>query len=56
MTTRKQDDDFIFDVIGSSLLDSAISWIQKNLEPEEVFTDVELGVWADNQGYKKGEK
>ena len=56
MTTSKQDDDFLANVIGSGLLDSAIDWIQKNLQPEEGFDDAALDVWADNQGYKKGEE
>ena len=53
MTTRQQDNDFLGDVIGSGLLDTAIEWIRKNLEPEEVFDDSDLDKWASNQGYTK---
>ena len=51
MTTRKQDEDFIAELIQSSLLDSAVEWISKNLAPEEVFTDADLSVWATNNDY-----
>ena len=51
MTTRKQDEDFIAELIQSSLLDYAVEWISKNLAPEEVFTDAALSVWATNNDY-----
>ena len=53
MTTIKQDEDFLSSVVGKGLLESAIDWIQSNLQPEEVFNDTALDIWATNQGYQK---
>ena len=36
-------------------LDSAVTWIQDNLDPEDVFTQKQLEAWAYNAGFKKFE-
>ncbi|KKM73156.1 hypothetical protein LCGC14_1413380 [marine sediment metagenome] len=54
-TSRKQDDDFIEDVISNSLLDDSILWIARNMSPEDVFDKDDLGEWAKNNGYKEEE-
>jgi hypothetical protein len=46
-TTTKQDQNFKDEVISTTLLEDAIEWIQKNMEPEDVFTDRQLRAWAD---------
>ena len=56
MTTRKQDEDFIADLINPSLLDAAIEWIGNNLAPETVFKDTDLDIWATDNGYIKKEE
>lgn len=42
-------------LIPLCLLDDCIEWIQKNLQPEDVFTDEQLldwcKSWAENNGY-----
>lgn len=37
------------------LLDEAISWIESNLEPEEVFSKSQLEEWAENNDYVKAD-
>ncbi len=39
--------------MSSSSLDNAISWIQDNLDPDDVFTKGQLIEWAENNGYVK---
>lgn len=39
-------------IVSTSILDTAISWISKNLNPQEVFDENELAEWATNNGYK----
>ena len=52
VTTKKQDDDFVRNVIDTSvLLESAIDWIRDNLRPDEVFTDAVLREWALDNGF-----
>ena len=46
---------FLSAVINDLLLDEAVDWIQKNLEPEDVFTDKQLASWAVNNGYAEAE-
>ena len=50
-TTVKQDRDFIDNLISSDMLELAIEWIRDNLEPEDVFTDEQLGQWAVDSDY-----
>lgn len=39
--------------IPNSILDSAIEFIGKNLDPDDVFKTSDLEIWAENNGYKK---
>ncbi len=55
MPTGKQDNAFITEVIPQNLLDAAIEWISKNLEPDDVFLNKKLDDWATSSGYKKDE-
>lgn len=36
-------------------LDNAISWIQDNLTPADVFTEKDLETWAEVNGWEKSE-
>jgi hypothetical protein len=49
-TTSKQDQNFVDEVVGSSLLEKAIQWIRENMEPEDVFDAKVLQEWAENAG------
>lgn len=51
MPTAREDHDFKEALIPNSLLDDAIAWIAKNLNPEEVFDEKVLGEWATENGY-----
>jgi len=53
MTTSRQDEAFITDVLPGSLLEDAIAWIANNLFPEDVFSDVILSEWAEGNGFEK---
>ena len=53
-TTTEQDKDFISELISSTLLEEAISWIQDNMSPEEVFKESQLKDWADRAGMVDG--
>ena len=55
MTTGFQDQKFLKDVIGTSLLDYAIAWIASELEPLDVFTKSDLEEWAEENGFEKKE-
>lgn len=54
-TTSKQDADFLESVIGSTLLEESIDWIQANLDPEDVFSVETLRDWAEDNGYVEEE-
>ena len=54
-TTVRQDTDFIFAVIGTQLLESAIDWIGSNMEPEDVFDETRLADWARANGFEEKE-
>ena len=34
-----------------TMLDEAIDWIRSNLSPDDVFTEKELGEWAESNGW-----
>ena len=57
MTSYREDEKYLKDVIipslDSSLLGSAITWISKNLVPEDVFEPKELEEWARENGFFK---
>jgi hypothetical protein len=54
-TSAKQDRKFIDEIISTSLLEDAISWISKELSPEDVFKKDELVAWAEDNGFIKPE-
>lgn len=39
--------------VSSGALDSAIEWISRNLNPEDVFSKSDLESWAESNGYIK---
>lgn len=53
MATVSENRDFVSMVIGDSLLDEAIDYIQSNLDPEDVFESSDLEYWAERNDYKK---
>lgn len=62
MSTSRQDDLFRKELeseieatvnISSSALDTAISFIGSNFNPQDVFSDKDLENWAENNGYIK---
>lgn len=53
MATTKENDKFIKYIISNSLLDEALDWIANNLEPGEVFNEVQLSIWAKDNGFVK---
>ena len=55
MTTGKQDRDFIAEVINDTLLETAIDWIKRNMEPGDVFDTLQLSSWAESNGYVESE-
>ena len=53
-TTGRKGRDFVDSVIPGNLLEEAISWIQANMSPEDVFTDAQLTDWAESNEFVKG--
>jgi hypothetical protein len=58
MPTATQDQDFAdelhaYSKIQKAALDHAIQWMRNNLDPDDVFDDIQLGEWATSNGYKK---
>lgn len=49
-TTTKQDQNFKDEVISRTLLEDALLWIRSNMEPEDVFDEAVLEVWATGHG------
>ena len=47
-TSAKQDSAF-----GTAMLDLIVAWIQKNMEPQDIFDDKQLGNWAEANDYTK---
>ena len=50
-TTAQQDRDFRDHLINTAILEEAIEWIRKNLNPGEVFDEKDLKTWAEENGY-----
>lgn len=50
-TTYAQEESFKSEIIGNGLLEDAITWIKKNLSPEDVFDETDLVTWAEEKGY-----
>jgi hypothetical protein len=60
MPTNNQDrvfseemETFIETKVNGAALDSAISWIGSNLDPDDVFDEKQLSNWAESNGYIK---
>jgi hypothetical protein len=61
MPTARQDSDFAEEMkdsvqeirISTAALDSAIHWISRNLDPDDVFDLKQLEDWAESNGYEK---
>lgn len=53
MSTSTQDKEFLKCVIGDVLLEAAIGWIGKNMDPPDVFGHTALKAWAEENGYKE---
>ncbi len=51
-TSTNQDDNFLASVISSTLLEDSIDWIQDNMTPEDVFSELQLGIWAKENNFK----
>ena len=52
--SAKQNEDFTAAIMPQYPLDDAVEWIQKNMEPSEIFEDDALEAWAESAGWKKG--
>lgn len=52
MPTSKESRDFAEYVMPSDALDLAIEWIQKNMSPEDIFSEDKLEAWADENGFE----
>lgn len=52
MSSYTQDRDFISTVIGTDLLENAIEWIRKNMNPSDVFNESDLKNWAEDNNYE----
>lgn len=47
---------FVADIFHPELLDTAINWIQNNLNPHEVYRKEDLEEWALDNGFIKEEE
>ena len=47
MSTIEQDKRF-----GGIFLDNIVEWVGDNFDPEEVFSEEQLELWAKEQGYE----
>lgn len=55
--TRKQKASFTEKVLTTEVsLESAIDWINENMNPDDVFSESDLATWALNSGYIVGEE
>ena len=61
MPTNRQETDFakvmkdnVDEVkMSTTSLDSAIEWMQSQLDPDDVFTEKQLENWVESNGYTK---
>jgi len=51
--SAKQNKDFTDAIMPTWPLDTAVEWINSNMEPDEVFTEDKLEAWALNNGFQK---
>lgn len=56
MATTEQNKDFTAELLPDYPLDDAIYWIQRNLEPRDVFSNTDLEKWAEENGWVKKEE
>lgn len=54
MPGYKENQDFISSILPQNILDDAIEWIQTNMCPEDVFTEDQLKMWADDWSADNG--
>ena len=54
-TSYSQDQEFLKSVISATLLEDAIEWIASNMNPEDMFSESDLGTWAEENGFIKDE-
>lgn len=52
-TSIKEDNDFRDALISTTFLEEAIDWINKNMNPEDIFDSSSLNNWAVENGYLK---
>jgi hypothetical protein len=59
-TSVRQDNDFIKELISSTLLEQAMQFIVDNFEPEDIFGNDRMHewgkTWADENGYVEEEE
>lgn len=64
MSTSRQDELFaslindqveveVTTTVSKTALEYAIDWIAKEFEPEDIFTEKQLELWAESNGYVK---
>lgn len=58
MPSTKQDEFFAEEIkenveMSRGTLDNAIAWMNKNLDPDDVFDEKKLEEWAERNGYTK---
>jgi hypothetical protein len=54
-TTSKEDEDFIKEMLSSTLLELAGEYIAENFPPEDVYTENQLRDWALDNGFVERE-
>jgi len=52
-TTSKQDAEFLSSLNLEDILQQAVDYLSKNVDPEDVFDQVQLELWAERNGYKR---
>lgn len=53
MTTGKQEEQFLFEIMESHPLDKAITFIVETFDPEDIYPKEQLEKWAEQNGYVK---
>ena len=49
--TSKQNSDFCDAMYGKYLLDKVLEWVQSNMNVDDVFQEVQLREWAEDNGF-----
>ena len=55
MATQRENELFTEKIMVNYPLDEGIGWIKSNLNPEDVFDEGQLEMWASTNGYIKEE-